>query len=415
MLVISCTNITVDIPDGESTESAHSGKYYSIDEAKSMVYQWMDILEGPGTRSGKAREITGTEVITGAVVPTRSSYYGVSSSDTLLYVFNFGDNDGYSVVSPIIHDKDSNLSGNNILCITESGNMSGILSVAAAMDEDYDPYMSPFDDSDDEYLDDDPYDGDALDGEEDGSGFITALLIQSGIMPVKAEDPKQPIDPNNPGGYAPGGGDGSYTGGNGSGWTNWSQIGGIDPLLETKWDQKSPYRDMVQGNIFYGDNRYPAGCVAIAMCQICAYYEYPKTFWGQTLDWSQMKTVGVFNNGRINMGTSEAQKSVATFIANTGLCAGLNYSKSGTSGSARKAKFAFKEMGYKNLKKYLGYKDGKILNMLKDGRPVFLTAVRKETIFKWSGHAWVLDGYREFQRFKISNVTTTQKNELGTL
>lgn len=43
----------------------------------------------------------------------------------------------------------------------------------------------------------------------------------------------------------------------------------IDPLIKTKWHQRSPYN-------YYCPVGYPTGCAAIAMSQVIRYYEWPK-------------------------------------------------------------------------------------------------------------------------------------------
>ena len=43
----------------------------------------------------------------------------------------------------------------------------------------------------------------------------------------------------------------------------------VEPLLKTKWKQRSPYN-------YFCPKGYPAGCAAIAMAQVIRYYEWPK-------------------------------------------------------------------------------------------------------------------------------------------
>ena len=54
------------------------------------------------------------------------------------------------------------------------------------------------------------------------------------------------------------------------GWKNDQIRKKVEPMLETKWHQKSPFNNLCDG--------YPAGCAAIAVAQVMKYYEHPNSF-----------------------------------------------------------------------------------------------------------------------------------------
>ena len=84
-----------------------------------------------------------------------------------------------------------------------------------------------------------------------------------------------------------------------------------------KWHQRSPYNKMC----FTSSGKQAfAGCAPIAMAQIMAYYEYPKSCGDYTLNWSVIKAN---KNGEPN--TEEDINAVAYFIRRIGGIADTDY------------------------------------------------------------------------------------------
>lgn len=162
------------------------------------------------------------------------------------------------------------------------------------------------------------------------------------------------------------------------------------PFLKTKWTNAkiSPF------NTYTPNNAYP-GCVAIAVAQIMEYNRKSNTmvFNGVTCDWNTMETVYKYDS--INYkGTAEAKKQVGNFIYEIGKehnCF-VRYNK-GSWAVADGAKRTFKNYGYKNVDKRIGFASGdkkKVKNQILDGRPVYMGGCVSGSTS--DGHAWVIDG-----------------------
>ena len=163
----------------------------------------------------------------------------------------------------------------------------------------------------------------------------------------------------------------------------------VGPFLETKWTQWSPF------NNFLNNKDIPAGCVAIATAQILAHNEVATkdSFDGHPYDWDLMKTVYNYRNIG-GAGEPEAQELVSAFSKEVGKrenCR-IRYKEGSSSGYADGAKRTFKNYGYKDVRKYLGFgkkKQEKVIAQLTYGLPVYIDGLDKS----WSGHAWVIDGF----------------------
>ena len=109
----------------------------------------------------------------------------------------------------------------------------------------------------------------------------------------------------------------------------------VGPLVQTKWDQGSPYN-------MYVPNGYPTGCVATAMAQLMKYWEWPvqgtgehSYIWnGQTLsanfgettyDWDNM--LNVYTMGNV---TPENRQAVALLMSHCGISVDMMYASDGS-------------------------------------------------------------------------------------
>lgn len=116
-MLSSCTdNYTAEIltadSGAESQVAAPSGRTRSYDEALKIARRSIGIVDGPEvTRAGKARTIRDGRCVTRQ--STRND--GIEQTDTLVYVFNFDDNAGFSIIA-------ANRCVSPVLVVTEQGN-----------------------------------------------------------------------------------------------------------------------------------------------------------------------------------------------------------------------------------------------------------------------------------------------------
>lgn len=180
----------------------------------------------------------------------------------------------------------------------------------------------------------------------------------------------------------------------------------IAPLVQTQWNQSSPYNDECPRASAYGSSKCPAGCVAIALGQVMAYHQHPAQTTKAIPDYevaSGMKNYGkalpivAFNwSGIIN----SSKYSVPEFIKYVGAAVKMEYSADGSGADVADIPFALTE--YFNYdasvrcvsRNQYSYDEWHTLiyNELRENRPVVLggTAIVSGGLY---GHAFVCDGY----------------------
>ena len=170
----------------------------------------------------------------------------------------------------------------------------------------------------------------------------------------------------------------------------------IEPLIQTKWDQHSPYNDNLNGCV--------TGCVATAMAQVMYYHRWPQeattaipaygsrsSLPATSFDWSSMKTVYT------GAESTTANEAVAKLMQYCGYSVEMSYGTGSSSASERMAATA--------LTSYFDYDEGVryleriyytidewetiIYEELRNNRPVLYGG----STVSGSGHEFVCDGY----------------------
>ena len=198
------------------------------------------------------------------------------------------------------------------------------------------------------------------------------------------EDDEPFIDPEIPAGVGGGGLPPSY------------QYATRLPLLGFSWDQDSPYNDYCYDPLGFLQGPVCTGCSVTAMAMIVAAVEYPQTLVlnGTVMNWSEMKSqyrAGDFAS------TSTAPDQIAKlmgYIFNSVVPIPLAFSE-GTFVLPEAIKNLMQNLGYENVKKMsantLNFNMiGAISDMLRDYKPVFISAVPSEGVTH--SHSWVIDG-----------------------
>ena len=184
----------------------------------------------------------------------------------------------------------------------------------------------------------------------------------------------------------------------------------VSPLLQTQWDQFSPYNMLCPGGSV-------TGCVATAMAQIMKYWNYPShgigshsydeptygvlsaDFQSTTYDWNNM-----INN--YNSSYNNAQKkAVATLMFHCGVSVDMEYSTSGSGASTAAVAYALKTyFGYSDDAQHLSrsaYSDADWIALLKselnNSRPI-----QYHGSGSGGGHSFVFDGYNNSNYFHVN-------------
>lgn len=182
----------------------------------------------------------------------------------------------------------------------------------------------------------------------------------------------------------------------------------VDPLIETKWQQKAPFNNDVQKDA--NGNPYLVGCVAIAMTQIMRYYKYPAkgkgsntySMNGETLtadfsaspyQWDKM--LPIYEKGKY---TDEEAKAVSELMRQVGISVNMDYKPNFSSSYTKSAQNALiNNFGYNpNMNRYTRnyYSEQEWMDMvykeLSEQRPIYYSGNDSKG---GNGHAFVIDGY----------------------
>lgn len=371
-----------------------------MDTAIEAMYSMMDEIYGEGTRTLPSKKIV---EITPIYAPSLTKVIGGGGSggndDPLVYVVNFDNNSGFSVLSthPAVE---------NVIALGDSGNLKAIYFTQAVsacaedkcevcataepeeLDKDYEPDDEPgYDYNDASYA----------------SAFVKTpftvtsancsiphpvidLTAQLTISRLIIEYVWTTVQKYVRGWLSP-----HENLGGQNYWSSWVSTQGIPPMIMTKWHQNSPY------NMFCytgGLEKAVAGCVPVAVAQITAYHK--RNLPGK---WASINKMGVWDVAREKWytGNNIEQAEVAEFVKSVGVACKAEYGVKTTSSTLSKAKKGMKSLGYTNVKKHK-YDPYIIENRLKCGCPVYIQGSSSS-----SAHAWVIDGLMRQRRTSLAN------------
>lgn len=333
---------------------ARTSNERSFNDALTIAQKAISLISSEGTRAKSERQIDLTQTRAVMSETTRSANI---EQDTLMYIFNFADDQGFAIVS-----KSKNAP--ELLAVTTKGY----------------------------------YDGE----ETDNEGFnIYMEYATAGMRSAPLDTTKKPIPDLEIGDGSGDGSSGDNGGNNGGGIgdqviTEWKTETDYDttrrgPLLSTKWGQNNPFNDFcyVDG-AQSGTKNTPAGCVAIAVAQIMAYHEFPNSI---NLTYSFAPTTNLTLNWDYWKKNSYNDPiGLAIFIRELGERLNMDYQLDGSSSSIVYARNVLRDLSY-NTSSIIDYNiyDNKIvLNNIADNLPVY---IRGYDVLDSVGHAWIIDGY----------------------
>jgi len=312
------------------------------EEALRQLDNVLDILDTP-TRGGKR---TVKEIFEHRSARTRST--DGSTPNSLLYIVNFDDDQGYAVLAA-----DSRLEP--VLALIDSGVYTPSENYAE------EPDLTEAD------LDEDEKDEFWCIG---SNGPLTGTFRTIELI----ED------------YADGFANPPYTIQKYGELVRQKQVG---PYIQTKWGQRKPFNGMCNDDYFSykSQDNYTAGCVAVALAQILAYHRNPQSAYGHTYDWD--KITGFTCN--YPNAPQDVIFEVAHLVKAAGEACRTKYGEENSGSTAYRAKKALKyTFDYYGTHRHLSFAAKDIRNMLDNNSPVLIAGKPKR---KLSGHAWVIDGY----------------------
>lgn len=174
-------------------------------------------------------------------------------------------------------------------------------------------------------------------------------------------------------------------------WNDTTIISQVPPLLDTKYNQESPYNNNYPiYNDITGERKF-AGCGPIAAAQIMYYHRKPNTLNGVTFNWNLLSYFhhGVYNN------FPDAQNAMAEFIFTITQATNLNWGYPQNDPGNYKTNVSnnniitlFQNSGYTNLM-FTTYNLNTVNFYLGSNNPVFMSARNSQNT---DGHMWVIDG-----------------------
>ena len=291
--------------------------------------------------------------------------------DTLLYVVNFENDNGYAILSA------NTILSESVFCITETGQMvldtTGI-SIPAHPDLG-DGIERAVNEWEDRELSDEEAEADTLyisgispdESERTVQELVVSRVIvdiynyeNTHVKPVEKEVDRPTTGPA----------------------TN-----KFGPYLKTKWRQEEPFNKLVPSQY--------CGCVAIATGQIMVSNRHSNsmTFNGKPCNWDDLESVCNYASPNF-LGGKDAKEQASNFIYELGKKYNINtkYDQGGSGALPKNARRTLKNYGYSNVKLHTGFgkkNQEKAKDQIRHGHPVFLGGNRGLN----NGHAWVLDGY----------------------
>ena len=358
--IISCKK-DIEIEEINIIETVENESFIiPINQALDDLYDFLNCTGLNDSKSGSSsRQIKEISYITSKTLEMGcDDSKGDEGIDTLLYLINFSEEKGFAVLAA-----DRRLSS-PILAVSDSGDLSPLDFSQAEIedmldgDEDLSNFIFYNEDDDDYYV-----------GSLQGSSIIPKMIADYAtdeMVKIKNQTFSHDVVA-----YA----------------NTTVTLDSISPLLETDWHQDSPFNDRSPKR---KGTRAPAGCVAIALAQIMAYHEYPKTVYydGVQCDWKEIKKNKYSQKSPII--SQKGYTQVGYLLRKIGYYSDMLYFRKFSFATPAAAKRCLTSFGYQNVQKHTGYHESVILNMLKANNPVFIAAISGTV----NGHAWVIDGYK---------------------
>lgn len=321
-------------------------------EAIEIAMKAADEFTSDGTRSGNPRTIENYAVYGSRKKGLRS--YD-ADSDSLYYVFNFADDEGFAIVSA-----DDRIPS-QVLAFVDKGSLE---------DDTDNPGVKVFLENMASYVD-----NSITDFEERKDSLKLVAETKYATAANASSMTRAAIDQ-------------SMT-------TTLLSEEAVSPLLKTVWGQGAPYNSFTPN---YGckttsNGRTYTGCVATATAQVMAYWGYPKNIGSYIFYWDKMTSSLAAND--------ENYVNIAQLMFMTGLGVGMEYGCSGSSAKTQDAYNWLVSIGY--IKGYSGdFNKDIVIDQISKDAPV---------IIRGGGHCWVIDGYKKYT-YKVTytavNNTTGQ-------
>lgn len=441
----SCQNDSADLVNMPSDKDEKKDVNYTIpvDVAVRNLISYLD-AEDRNTR-GEKRAIGSVAVITPKRKITRTAEN--IPNDSLLYVVNFGNEEGYAILAA-----DSRIE-TDILAITDCGSISqnsidnavdsygteerplfsgypssgpGFYTIPESgeeilinpntvnlyIEDEKDSLIGDF--NPDGASDDKPYEP----GFEEEAVLIHCIQFAEESISGNCPGSETPPGPNNPDFPAnpnihdepdePGGVDKTVDELFSSTWTVLDQR---NPILADykRWNQSSPFNDRFPSRFsfkYFKSKKAPAGCFPLAVAKILTLYEFPKNIYreGYKVNWAELKTQSRTLYPREYYGDGRA--SAAALLRQLSHEMNCWYFYEGTFTFPKEVVKYLRRAGYTNVRDNK-YSWDHVYAKLHGNVPLLIYSIPGNDITR--AHSWNLDGYKikrlekKYLRYRLVN------------
>lgn len=378
LLLVGCSN-ELDTPNQQQEETSKAETMtIPLEEALGNLENVLSEINTKCQKQGlPPRSLMDKHecIVLGLSLNRESGQYRLQKSsrtqqvDTTLYIVNFASNKGYAVLSANRRMPD------DVLLVTDYGYLS---AEDLMREDDYSNLeidtLNPYCAEDDDY-----YVGFTIDDNSNKRDrkFTQTLVMNYHNKYVEDQKHQQPTT--------------YYT------YSQWQHHSSVAPLVHVKWRQSDPFNRLSPKRC---GKKAPAGCVAIAVAQILSANKNVTTLNGVTINWSSMN--------RYPQPIGDDQDKIAIWVRYIAkkCCMVYGCTSEGGYGMATPegAKNFLKKLSpYKSVKKLKTYNGQTAIDMVKAGKPVFISAFHAP----FAAHAWVIDGYLKQQRTRTEKYIGT--------
>lgn len=193
----------------------------------------------------------------------------------------------------------------------------------------------------------------------------------------------------------------------GGGGTNYKEMQ-IESMITTKWDQGSPYNNMMPLIENTTENSY-TGCGVIAIAQVLTYMKdisLDEIYNITEYEWDDLEKTRIHENDPLAHPISKINYDI--FIGTNS----TNYEENGTLTWPKDIARYLKNIGYSSAYKYKGYNEYIILSKLNIRKPVIISALSSDSqsFLLVSGHTWIIDGVdRSLSKYEYTSNGLNEK------
>ena len=338
-----------------------------MDEARELALDAVSLFagEGNGLKSGRVRQIEEVRVLRSDETTLRSgSGEVVAIPDTLAYVCNFADSAGFAIICA------DDRVGCPILACVDNGTLG----------EDTDnPGLAIFLDNAQAFMQNSIM---KFEAEKDSLLDVAKQKMKDDVCEETTLRKRM---------------SGSY-------YYLREEVN-VAPLLLTEWAQSgNPYNNLIKECSSHWSGHAPAGCWAVAIGQLMAYYKYPTSLMRRTSrgyegvrpDWDKITK----EKDADSLKQQSDRDQVSKLLYEIGFRIGMNWQCDGSGADSDHAIAFMKSSGYSNCVES-NYNYARIRIYLNNRKPVIVSgkASRQNRFLSLAysysdGHAWVVDGYK---------------------